>query len=82
MEEAMEIEYRCGNELDLDQVIELFEASTLGQRRPVGNRKTMAEMLEHANLVITAWDGPLLVGISGSLTDFGYVAYLGSGGAP
>lgn len=72
----MEIEYRCGNDLDLDQVIELYKASTLGQRRPVGNIKTMADMLEHANLVITAWDGPLLVGISRSLTDFGYVAYL------
>jgi predicted N-acetyltransferase YhbS len=74
--ETMEIEYRCGNKLDLDQVIELYDASTLGQRRPIDNRQTMAEMLEHANLVITAWDGPRLVGISRSLTDFAYVAYL------
>jgi predicted N-acetyltransferase YhbS len=36
----------------------------------------MAQMMEHANLVITAWDGDLLVGISRSLTDFSYVAYL------
>ena len=33
-------------------------------------------MLRHANLVITAWDGDMLVGISRSLTDFAYVIYL------
>ena len=33
-------------------------------------------MIQHANLVVTAWDGPRLVGISRSLTDFLYVAYL------
>ncbi|HEY7863246.1 MAG TPA: GNAT family N-acetyltransferase, partial [Thermoanaerobaculia bacterium] len=30
----------------------------------------------NANLVVTAWDGGRLVGISRSLTDFSYVAYL------
>ena len=33
-------------------------------------------MLKNANLTITAWDGEKLVGISRSLTDFSYVAYL------
>jgi len=70
------IEYRLGNDLDLDQVIELYRASTLGERRPVDQRDSMRQMLEHANLVVTAWDGPLLVGISRALTDFAYVAYL------
>ena len=70
------IAYRRGNELDLDRVIELYRASTLGERRPVDERPTMAHMLAHANLVITAWDGPTLVGIARSLSDFAYVAYL------
>ena len=70
------ITYRRGNDLPLDEVIELYRASTLGARRPIDDRETMADMLRHANLVITAWDGDLLVGISRSLTDFGYVAYL------
>lgn len=30
----MVIEYRFGNDLNLDQVIELYHASTLGTRRP------------------------------------------------
>jgi GNAT superfamily N-acetyltransferase len=70
------IEYKTGNNLDLDEVIELYRASTLGERRPVGDRQRMQKMLQHANLVITAWDGSLLVGISRSLTDFAYCTYL------
>jgi hypothetical protein len=53
------IAYRFGNDLDLDQVIELHRASTLGVRRPVDNRTTMEQMINHANLVVTAWDGTL-----------------------
>jgi predicted N-acetyltransferase YhbS len=33
-------------------------------------------MLKNANLTITAWHGEQLIGISRSLTDFSYVAYL------
>jgi predicted N-acetyltransferase YhbS len=70
------IAYRTGNDLDLDVVIELYRASTLGARRPVDDRPRMQRMLREANLVITAWDGEQLVGISRSLTDFSYAAYL------
>ncbi len=70
------IEYRTGNELDLDQVIGLYVASTLGERRPVDDRQRMETMLREANLVVTAWDGMELVGISRSLTDFAYATYL------
>ncbi len=70
------IEYRLGNDLDLDAVIELYRASTLGERRPVDDRDRMASMLARANLVVTAWDGALLVGISRALSDFAYVTYL------
>jgi predicted N-acetyltransferase YhbS len=70
------IEYRVGNELDLDMVIELYRASTLGERRPVGERERMGLMVANANLIVTAWDGDLIVGISRSLTDFVYATYL------
>ncbi len=72
----MDITYRTGNQLDLDQLIELYRASTLGERRPVDDRERMRLMLAHANLVITAWHGDLLVGISRSLSDFAFVTYL------
>lgn len=70
------ITYQTGNTQDLDAVIELYRASTLGERRPVDDRERMAAMLKNANLVITAWDGSLLVGISRALSDFCYVTYL------
>src|SRR5260370_40198044 len=50
------IQYRTGNDLDLDQVIDLYKASTLGERRPIDDRARFAAMLKNANLVITAWD--------------------------
>ncbi len=33
-------------------------------------------MLKNANLVITAWEGDLLVGISRCMTDFNFFTYL------
>jgi predicted N-acetyltransferase YhbS len=70
------ITYRKGNDLDLDVVIELYRASTLGERRPVEDRECMKLMLANANLVVTAWEGDLLVGIARSLSDFSYATYL------
>jgi GNAT superfamily N-acetyltransferase len=70
------ITYQTGNVQDLDVVIELYHASTLGERRPIDDRDRMAGMLKNANLVITAWDGSILVGISRALSDFCYVTYL------
>lgn len=70
------IAYRTGNDLELDAVIDVYVDSTLGERRPVADRPRMQRMLAHANLVVTAWDGPRMVGISRSLTDFAYATYL------
>jgi len=70
------MDYRTGNDLDLDEVIDLYRASTLGERRPIDDRSAMGSMLTHANLVVTAREGRLLVGIARTLTDFAYVGYL------
>ncbi|HWY74338.1 MAG TPA: GNAT family N-acetyltransferase [Verrucomicrobiae bacterium] len=70
------ITYRTGNDLDVDEAIELYRVSTLGERRPVEDRKRMELMLRNANLVVTAWDGELLVGIARSVSDFSYCTYL------
>ncbi|HEY6628316.1 MAG TPA: GNAT family N-acetyltransferase [Acidimicrobiia bacterium] len=70
------ITYRLGNDLDLDAVIDLYVNSTIGERRPVGERERMKTMMEEADLVVTAWDGDLMVGISRSVTDWVYCTYL------
>lgn len=69
------IDYRTGNQLEVEQVIEVLRASTLGARRPIGEPERIRQMLQHANLVITAWDGDKLVGIARSLSDFSFCTY-------
>ena len=71
-----QITYRRGNDIDLEVVRALYEASTLAERRPVDDAPVFAAMMHHANLVITAWDGETLVGIARTLTDFLYIGYL------
>ena len=70
------IRYKTGRDLDLDALIDLYRASTLGERRPIDDRGRMAAMLQNANLIVTAWDGELLVGVSRALSDFSFVTYL------
>jgi len=70
------VRYKRDISLDLDQFIELYRSSTLAERRPADDRDVMRQMMENASLTITAWEGDALVGISRTLTDFGYVAYL------
>ena len=44
------IDYRYGNDLDLDQVIELYRDSTLGERRPIDDRSIVEAMFKrHAS---------------------------------
>lgn len=71
-----EIEYRYGNDLPVETVIELYNDSGLGERRPVDDVKIVGDMLRHGNLTVSAWEGALLVGVSRTLTDFSYVGYL------
>jgi GNAT superfamily N-acetyltransferase len=70
------IEYKHTPDLDVDAAIELYVASTLGERRPVDDRERMAIMFRHANIIISAWDGELLVGVSRSITDYVWTTYL------
>ncbi len=72
----MQIEYRSDAEISVEEAIDLYKRSTLSERRPVDRPDIFKGMLAHANLLISAWDGSRLVGISRSLTDFTYVAYL------
>jgi GNAT superfamily N-acetyltransferase len=74
--QSQHLTYRYGNELRAEDVIELLRASTLAERRPVDDSAIIQQMIDHANLVVTAWDDTRLVGLARALTDFGYVGYL------
>lgn len=73
----MSVEYRLGRErISFGDVLDLYNASTLGERRPVGDRPRMEAIWANANLIVTAWEGQLLVGLARSLTDTVYCTYL------
>jgi ribosomal protein S18 acetylase RimI-like enzyme len=68
--------YALENELSAEEFITILNASTLGERRPVDDRKRIEQMLQHANLIVTARHGGKLVGVARSVTDFVYCTYL------
>jgi GNAT superfamily N-acetyltransferase len=72
----MDIEYRDNATITVETAIDFYRRSTMGERRPVDRPDIFAGMLQHADLLITAWHDDRLVGIARSLTDFTYVAYL------
>ena len=61
--------------LAAEEFLAVLERSGLAERRPVGAPERIAEMLAHANLIITARDGGKIVGVSRSVTDFAYCCY-------
>ena len=70
------ITYRRTVGLGMEEALDLYRASTLGERRPIGDTARFSAMLAGANLTITAWDGPQLVGVARSLSDFAFCTYL------
>lgn len=72
----MAISYRVNQNIPAVKFIELLERSGLAERRPVDDRECIQGMLNGANLLVTAWDGMKLVGLSRALTDFHYACYL------
>ena len=70
------IEYKDDVKITKEQFIQILKDSTLSERRPVNDPERIDKMLKNADLTITAWDGDLLVGVSRSITDFSYCAYL------
>lgn len=70
------IRYETNAPITVEMAIDLYNRSTLGERRPVDRPDVFAKMLANADLTITAWDADRLIGIARTLTDFGYVAYL------
>ena len=70
----MNIDYRFDRQPTADQVIELYDRA--GLPRPTNDRERIQKMYEHSNLVVTAWDGDKLVGVSRSITDWAWSCYL------
>lgn len=72
----MSIRYADYETITGPEFVDLLTRSTLAERRPVEDPACIAAMLEHGNLLCTAWDGDRLVGVARSVTDFAYCCYL------
>lgn len=70
----MNIQYKTGLVPTTAEIIEVYNSS--GLNRPTTDARRIAGMYANSNLVVTAWDGDLLVGVSRALTDFHYCCYL------
>jgi len=58
------------------QFIDVLNRSTLGERRPIHDEERIDTMLKHGNVLVTAWDGDKLIGVSRALSDFAFCCYL------
>lgn len=71
---TMQINYQFDITPTPEQVIELYDNA--GLPRPTQDRERIQKMYENSNLIVTAWDGDLLVGVSRSITDWVWSCYL------
>ncbi len=65
-----------GEHLDIDEALEVFRSSGLGERRPIEDRQRFTLMVRNANLIVVCRVDGELVGIARSISDFSYVTYL------
>jgi len=72
----MILRYETSRQINASEFIDLLLRSKLAERRPVDDRQCMEAMLQHADLLCTAWDREKLVGVARSVTDFEYCSYL------
>lgn len=70
----MDIEYSFDKRPTVDDIIELYDNA--GLPRPTYDRDRMQKMYDNSNLIVTAWDGEKLVGVSRSITDWVWACYL------
>ena len=70
------IHYLINEPVSTQQYIDLLQKTSLGPRRSIQNADLITGMLQHSNLVISAWYKQELVGIARSVTDFYFCCYL------
>ncbi len=56
------------------QIIELYDHAALP--RPTRDSQRIQAMFENSDLIMTAWDGEKLVGVSRTITDWVWCSYL------
>jgi GNAT superfamily N-acetyltransferase len=71
---TLQITYKVNAEINAEELSSVFRAS--GIKRPVDDLPRLGRMIDHADILISAWVGNKLVGIARAITDFSYCCYL------
>lgn len=71
-----EIAYAVEPGLSAAEFVDVLRRSTLAERRPVDDPARIAGMLAHADLILTARAGGVLVGVARAVSDFSFCTYL------
>jgi predicted N-acetyltransferase YhbS len=72
----MPVVYAFEPNLTAQEFQAILHASTLAARRPADDLERLEQMLQNADIIVTARDGGKLVGISRAVTDYSYCCYL------
>lgn len=70
------VTYQLEPNLSSGDFIDVLKRSSLAERRPIHDLDTIRAMLKHADVILTAKQNGLLVGVSRAITDFAYCTYL------
>ena len=70
------IERADGADLDIEEVLEVYRSSGLGERRPIADTHRFNAMVRNANLILVCRIEGEMVGIVRSISDFSYATYL------
>src|SRR5690348_11982995 len=71
---SMDLDFKLNVSLNSEEVSGVFKKS--GIKRPVDNLERIQRMLDHADVTVSAWYGPLIVGVARAITDYSYCCYL------
>jgi ribosomal protein S18 acetylase RimI-like enzyme len=69
------IVYAREQDLPANDFAAVLGAAGMGQNRPVADEPRLRQMLENANLIVTARDHGRIVGAARCMTDFAWVCY-------
>jgi ribosomal protein S18 acetylase RimI-like enzyme len=71
-----QIERVDGADMDIQEVLDVYRSSGLGDRRPIDDKERFEAMVRNANLIMACRIDDRLVGIARSVSDFSYATYL------
>jgi predicted N-acetyltransferase YhbS len=72
----MSVTYQQEPDLSAEDFIDVLVRSTLAQRRPIDDAKTIRGMLQNADVILTARLDGQLIGVSRAITDYAFCTYL------